>query len=177
MARDNSRSSQVCAVFLQTWTSPELQILLACRVSADGSRLSILIEIINAGPKSSSFVTLITTHSCSCRTMTRCTVSVLATHPTFGRWFQLSSQVLPSRYTNGDRQLPPYGIPSRVCLYCRSCVRYFTDILTEFVAENPQYLAPNNSMDFLSDNGGQSYNLCHCKWSIFYLSYNTKMIS
>lgn len=22
-------------------------------------------------------------------------------------------------------------------------------------------------MDFLSDNGGQSYNLCHCKWTEF----------
>jgi len=40
------------------------------------------------------------------------------------------------------------------------------DTVKEFVAENPQYLAPNNSMDFLSDNGGQSYNLCHY-WSNF----------
>jgi len=36
----------------------------------------------------------------------------------------------------------------------------------EFMAENPQYVSPNNSMDFLSDNGGETYNLCHY-WSNF----------
>jgi len=34
----------------------------------------------------------------------------------------------------------------------------------EFVTENPQYLHPDNSMDFLSDNSGETYNLCHCEW-------------
>ena len=38
------------------------------------------------------------------------------------------------------------------------------------MAENPQYVSPNNSMDFLSDNGGETYNLCHCRWSVFRLS-------
>lgn len=33
----------------------------------------------------------------------------------------------------------------------------------EFAQENPQYIAANNSMDFLSNNGGQTYNLCHCE--------------
>jgi hypothetical protein len=42
-------------------------------------------------------------------------------------------------------------------------LNYFTIISTEFIAANPQYVSPNNSMDFLSDNGGQTYNLCHCE--------------
>jgi hypothetical protein len=32
----------------------------------------------------------------------------------------------------------------------------------DFITENPQYVAPNNAMNFLSDNGGTNYNLCHC---------------
>jgi alpha 1,2-mannosyltransferase len=30
------------------------------------------------------------------------------------------------------------------------------------MAEHPEYVAQNNAMSFLSDNGGSSYNLCHC---------------
>ncbi|KDR81623.1 hypothetical protein GALMADRAFT_239685 [Galerina marginata CBS 339.88] len=36
----------------------------------------------------------------------------------------------------------------------------------EFIADNPQYVSPDNSMGFLSDNNGESYNLCHY-WSNF----------
>ena len=35
----------------------------------------------------------------------------------------------------------------------------------EFVRDHPHYLSKNNSLQFLSDNGGESYNLCHCKSS------------
>ncbi|KAJ3506526.1 hypothetical protein NLJ89_g6816 [Agrocybe chaxingu] len=38
--------------------------------------------------------------------------------------------------------------------------------LWEFIKKNPEYLAPNNAMGFISDNGGDSYNLCHF-WSNF----------
>jgi hypothetical protein len=34
--------------------------------------------------------------------------------------------------------------------------------LADFITEHPEHLAPNNAMNFLSDNGGASYNLCHC---------------
>ncbi|KAF8493887.1 alpha-1,2-mannosyltransferase-like protein, partial [Russula emetica] len=34
------------------------------------------------------------------------------------------------------------------------------------LASRIQYLAPNNAMNFLSENGGASYNLCHF-WSNF----------
>jgi len=36
----------------------------------------------------------------------------------------------------------------------------------DFVKENPQYVAKNNAMGFLSPDGGEEYNLCHF-WSNF----------
>ena len=36
----------------------------------------------------------------------------------------------------------------------------------KFIKENPQYLAQNNFMDFISDDKGETYNLCHF-WSNF----------
>ncbi|TFK90471.1 glycosyltransferase family 15 protein [Polyporus arcularius HHB13444] len=36
----------------------------------------------------------------------------------------------------------------------------------EFIDVHPEHLAPNNSMKYLSDDGGTSYNLCHF-WSNF----------
>ncbi|KAF9464716.1 glycosyltransferase family 15 protein [Collybia nuda] len=36
----------------------------------------------------------------------------------------------------------------------------------DFIADNPQFVEKNNSIAFLSDNGGESYNLCHY-WSNF----------
>ena len=35
-------------------------------------------------------------------------------------------------------------------------------VIAEFVKLYPQYLAPNNSMEFLSNDGGLQYNGCHC---------------
>ncbi|KAG1756744.1 glycosyltransferase family 15 protein [Suillus paluster] len=36
----------------------------------------------------------------------------------------------------------------------------------DFVAKHPQYVARDNSMDFISDNAGDTYNMCHF-WSNF----------
>jgi alpha 1,2-mannosyltransferase len=36
----------------------------------------------------------------------------------------------------------------------------------DFVRDHPQYLSKDNALQFLSDNGGDSYNLCHF-WSNF----------
>ncbi|AMD20773.1 HDR030Wp [Eremothecium sinecaudum] len=36
----------------------------------------------------------------------------------------------------------------------------------EFIELHPEYIAPNNMMDFISDNKGKTYNLCHF-WSNF----------
>ena len=38
----------------------------------------------------------------------------------------------------------------------------------EFIATYPQHLAPNNNMDFVSNDGGGGYSLCHF-WSNFEL--------
>ena len=46
----------------------------------------------------------------------------------------------------------------------------FWDTVVEFTKENPQYVAQNNAMGFLSDNGGTSYNLCHCKCRFRFLA-------
>ena len=35
--------------------------------------------------------------------------------------------------------------------------------MKEFIEENPQYVAPDNAMGYLSENGGETYNLCHCE--------------
>jgi alpha 1,2-mannosyltransferase len=33
------------------------------------------------------------------------------------------------------------------------------------VAEHSEFVSPNSAMNFLSDNGGDRYNLCHCAFS------------
>ena len=35
--------------------------------------------------------------------------------------------------------------------------------LLEFIADYPEYVSPSNAMKFVSDDGGESYNLCHCE--------------
>lgn len=37
-----------------------------------------------------------------------------------------------------------------------------TDPTPAFIKENPQYLAKDNAMAFLSPDGGDTYNRCHC---------------
>ena len=33
---------------------------------------------------------------------------------------------------------------------------------TDFMKEYPQYISPDNAMAYMSEDGGESYNLCHC---------------
>ena len=33
----------------------------------------------------------------------------------------------------------------------------------EFINSNPNLLAKDNAMSFISDDGGETYNNCHCK--------------
>ncbi|KAF9068826.1 glycosyltransferase family 15 protein [Rhodocollybia butyracea] len=40
------------------------------------------------------------------------------------------------------------------------------DSVKEFMVKYPQYIANDNAMDFLSDDGGKTYNMCHF-WSNF----------
>ncbi|KAI0919682.1 hypothetical protein AcV5_001678 [Taiwanofungus camphoratus] len=40
------------------------------------------------------------------------------------------------------------------------------DTTKDFIREHPEYISSDNAMGYLSDNGGESYNLCHF-WSNF----------
>ena len=44
---------------------------------------------------------------------------------------------------------------------------------TEFIKANPELVSPDNAMSFLSDDGGETYNRCHCKLVIYYLNLMT----
>lgn len=46
---------------------------------------------------------------------------------------------------------------------CRTLTRSLPWTI-DFIFDNFQYISPNNSMAFLSNNGGESYNLCHCRY-------------
>lgn len=48
-------------------------------------------------------------------------------------------------------------------------VQTLWDSVKEFVAEYPHLLDPQNAMDFLSNDGGNRYNMCHY-WSNFEIS-------
>ncbi|KAF7313799.1 Glycosyltransferase family 15 protein [Mycena chlorophos] len=39
----------------------------------------------------------------------------------------------------------------------------------EFVRKYPQYVADDNAMSYLSDDGGETYNLCHCECFLLHL--------
>lgn len=34
----------------------------------------------------------------------------------------------------------------------------------EFMDANPDLIEPDNAMRFISDDGGKTYNNCHCEW-------------
>jgi len=40
----------------------------------------------------------------------------------------------------------------------------FWDTMTDFIKKNPQYVAKDNAMDYLSNDGGRTYSLCHCEY-------------
>jgi hypothetical protein len=35
-------------------------------------------------------------------------------------------------------------------------------VFPDFMRTHPQYFARDNALNFVSDDGGDSYNLCHC---------------
>ena len=41
------------------------------------------------------------------------------------------------------------------------------DTTKEFIKAHPEYVAKNNAMGYMSDDGGNSYNLCHCAYACF----------
>ena len=44
---------------------------------------------------------------------------------------------------------------------------------TEFMKENPETLAEDNAMKFISDDGGETYNRCHCAYDLYYMVIHT----
>lgn len=43
----------------------------------------------------------------------------------------------------------------------RETVETIWDSVKTFMQKHPEHIAENNSMDFISDDGGETYNLCH----------------
>lgn len=44
-----------------------------------------------------------------------------------------------------------------------SSSKIFAEPSVEFIDQNPGLVSPENAMDFISDDGGATYNRCHCK--------------
>lgn len=61
--------------------------------------------------------------------------------PLFGKLFEVS--------TSHHRTLP--------------LLLKMTCFLLEFMEANPDLVAKDNALDFLSDDGGLTYNRCHCE--------------
>lgn len=49
------------------------------------------------------------------------------------------------------------GVYAHVSLLSRTLKLY-----SDFVKLHPEYIAKDNALGFMSNNGGDSYNLCHC---------------
>jgi alpha 1,2-mannosyltransferase len=49
---------------------------------------------------------------------------------------------------------------------CLSRRRRLNPFFADFIKANPQYIPEDNAMDFISDDGGETYNRCHF-WSNF----------
>ena len=48
----------------------------------------------------------------------------------------------------------------------RATIPTLWDAVKEFTAAHPQYVAPDNALGYMSDDGGRTFNLCHF-WSNF----------
>lgn len=76
-----------------------------------------------------------------------------------------------SLYTSSKLRYQVCGVQSKVERCYPSKFLFYScskdgSLLSEFMEKNPEVVAPDNAMDFLSDNGGTSYNLCHCESSV-----------
>ncbi|KAH8990426.1 glycosyltransferase family 15 protein [Lactarius hatsudake] len=58
-----------------------------------------------------------------------------------------------------------YGFTITLYEYSRTIESLWSTV-ADFITEHPEFVSPNSAMDFISDNGGESYNLCHF-WSNF----------
>lgn len=80
------------------------------------------------------------------------------------RQLSCSFQVLPSRCTSTGPQSRHYGRPREVFDPYRPTPRYVDRTWgSDFLKAHPEHVVEGNAMNFISDNGGEEYNLCHCK--------------
>ncbi|KIM88037.1 glycosyltransferase family 15 protein [Piloderma croceum F 1598] len=64
-----------------------------------------------------------------------------------------------------EREKKVYGFT--ITLYeFEATIKTLWKAVKDFIAEHPQYVAPENALGFLTEDGGNSYNLCHF-WSNF----------
>ena len=47
----------------------------------------------------------------------------------------------------------------------RATIPTLWDSVKEFMREHPETVARDNAMGYMSDDGGNSYNLCHCAYA------------
>jgi hypothetical protein len=81
----------------------------------------------------------------------------------------MNIQASPSPYTSTRRLFLLCGKPSKVSrLTTTTCCITSDSILLDFIQEHPQLLPADNAMDFLSDDGGESYNRCHCSYVLLH---------
>ncbi|OCH85871.1 glycosyltransferase family 15 protein [Obba rivulosa] len=58
-----------------------------------------------------------------------------------------------------------YGFTITMYEYDKT-IRTLWDTVKEFINDHPEFISEENAMGYISDNGGESYNLCHF-WSNF----------
>lgn len=70
-----------------------------------------------------------------------------------------------SRCTSSRKLYQVFGAMSKVGSELWLCLNLHSSMLAiiDFIKLHPEYLAKDNAMRFLSDTGGDTYNLCHCK--------------
>ncbi len=64
-------------------------------------------------------------------------------------------------YLNGNPPYQHYGMLLKVLRKIWR-IAQSSECAIEFTAEHPEYISQDNAMGFLSNDGGESYNLCHC---------------
>ncbi|THH26879.1 hypothetical protein EUX98_g7307 [Antrodiella citrinella] len=69
----------------------------------------------------------------------------------------------PFKYMEDNNKV--YGFTITMYEY-HATIPTLWDTAMKFTRENPSFVHPNNAMGYISDNGGESYNLCHF-WSNF----------
>jgi len=109
---------------------------------------------------------LVSTLSYSWRIMTRYTVSKLNIDLAF--WSNYPVSAFTITMFEFEKTIPTLWHHVKGLYYsCLLFSMHAADLRLEFADHHPQYIADGNSMGFLSDDAGNKYNLCHCKFLIF----------